>query len=299
MQINYEYYRVFYYVAKYRNFTQAARALISNQPNVTRVIKNLESELGCMLFIRSNRGVTLTPEGELLYAHVSVAFEQIQAGEEELFWGKNLHGGSISVGASETALHSLLLPILHRFHQRYPKVRLRIFNYTTPQAILALKNGLVDLAVVTTPTGVGTPLIETPLKSFRELPVCGEDFRQLARRRISISELAKYPLVSLSRDTKTYEFYHELFLKYGITFMPDIEVATADQILPMIKNDLGIGFVPEALAAEDIQNGKVYQIKLEEPVPERTICLLKCMDRLENAAAREFEQMLSAEVLLK
>ena len=77
MNISYDYYRVFYYVAKYRSFTAAARVLINNQPNVTRMMKRLEEELGCTLFIRQRRGVLLTPEGEKLYAHISVAFEHI------------------------------------------------------------------------------------------------------------------------------------------------------------------------------------------------------------------------------
>ncbi len=54
----------YYYVAQYQSFTKAAEMLRNNQPNITRYINNLESELGCKLFIRSNRGVKLTPEGE-------------------------------------------------------------------------------------------------------------------------------------------------------------------------------------------------------------------------------------------
>lgn len=49
MYISYDYYRIFYYVAKYGNFTQAAQALMNNQPNITRTIKNLEAELSCTL----------------------------------------------------------------------------------------------------------------------------------------------------------------------------------------------------------------------------------------------------------
>ena len=71
MYVTWDYYKVFYYVAKYQNFTKAARVLGSNQPNVTHTMNRLEEQLGCVLFIRSNRGVTLTPEGELLYARVS------------------------------------------------------------------------------------------------------------------------------------------------------------------------------------------------------------------------------------
>ena len=51
MEVTYDYYRIFYYAAKYKSFSQAATILMSNQPNVTRAIHNLESQLGCRLFI--------------------------------------------------------------------------------------------------------------------------------------------------------------------------------------------------------------------------------------------------------
>lgn len=75
-----DYYRIFYYVAKYRNFTRAADVLLTSQPTVTRTIKNLESDLGCRLFIRGKRGVTLTTEGELLYSYIAPAYEKILKG---------------------------------------------------------------------------------------------------------------------------------------------------------------------------------------------------------------------------
>ena len=134
MQISYDYYRVFYHVAKYHSFTRAAEVLLSNQPNVTRAVKNLESALGCILFVRSNRGVQLTEEGECLYAHIRLAFEHIQRGEEELAFSKSLGSGIVSIGASETALHGNrhsvrssrpIADYSHRSHHRYPAPRHR------------------------------------------------------------------------------------------------------------------------------------------------------------------------------
>ena len=93
MNISYDYYRIFYYVAKCGSFTGAANALLNNQPNITRAIKALEYELGCTLFIRSDKGVTLTPEGEKLYQHIAVAFQQIEAGEAEISLDKMLMYG--------------------------------------------------------------------------------------------------------------------------------------------------------------------------------------------------------------
>lgn len=71
MNINFEYYKIFYYVAKYHNFTKAAKVLESSQPNVTRAMNCLEQQMHSTLFVRTNRGVQLTPEGEKLYMYVS------------------------------------------------------------------------------------------------------------------------------------------------------------------------------------------------------------------------------------
>ena len=79
--ITYDYYRIFYYVAQYKSFTRAAEALHNNQPNITRCMNNLESELNCTLFLRSNKGITLTPEGKRLYEHAVIAYEQLSLGK--------------------------------------------------------------------------------------------------------------------------------------------------------------------------------------------------------------------------
>ena len=108
MYVDWDYYKIFYYVAKYQNFTKAARVLGSNQPNITHTMNKLEDQLHCVLFIRSNRGVTLTPEGENLYARISSAAVQIQDAEEELSASASLSHGAISISATETALNIYL-----------------------------------------------------------------------------------------------------------------------------------------------------------------------------------------------
>ena len=67
-----DYYRIFYYVAQYQSFSKAAEILGNNQPNLSRCMNLLESELGCKLLVRTNRGVSLTPEGQRLFEHVYV-----------------------------------------------------------------------------------------------------------------------------------------------------------------------------------------------------------------------------------
>ena len=76
MELNWELCRVFYHVARCRNFSRAAAMLFTSQPAVSRSMAELERELGCRLFIRNRRGVELTPEGRMFYAHVEAGCEQ-------------------------------------------------------------------------------------------------------------------------------------------------------------------------------------------------------------------------------
>lgn len=293
MNINYEYYRIFFYVAKYQSFTQAAAILMNNQPNITRTIKKLEHELGCSLFVRSSRGVALTPEGERLYSHVQIAMEQIQAGEEELALEKSLQSGMVSIGASEVALRCFLLPVLKQYRERYPGVRLRVSNHSTPQALTALKNGLSDIALVTTPLGEWKTLKVTPLKEIREVAICGAAFCDRQKKPVSLDELSRLPVISLGEQTKTHEFYSEWFWQHGLRFKPDIEAATADQILPMVRNNLGIGFVPqEFLTGEEAE--AVFPLPLCEEIPPRSICLVKRSGQILSIAAKELERLILA-----
>ena len=289
MNINYDYYRIFYFVAKYGNISQAAKLLLNNQPNLTRTIKNLESELGCPLFSRTNRGMRLTPEGQKLYEHIKVAIEHIEAGEEEITESKNLQTGTVFVAASEVALRCLLLPVLKKFRMLYPGVRIRISNHSTPQAIAALKDGTADIAIVTTPTVRSASLSETPLRSVREVAICSPAFKELLGRKISLVDLGNYPLISLGTRTKSFEFYSAFFTEHGLPYSPDIEAATADQILPMAQADLGVGFVPEEFVNP---SDNVRIIDLEEEIPERSICLIKRKEQPLSVAAKELERMI-------
>ena len=289
MYISYDYYRVFYYVAKYGNVSQAAKLLLNNQPNLTRTIKRLEAQLGCPLFSRSRKGMKLTPEGERLYEHIRIAMEHIDAGEAELTESRSLQKGSVYIASSEVALRCLLLPVLKKYRLLYPGSHIRVSNHSTPQAIKALKDGVADLAVVTSPTIRSASLQETVVKSIRESGVCSPYFKNLTDREVTLEELTKYPLISLGKGTKSFEFYSALFAENGLAYHPDIEAFTADQILPMVEADLGIGFVPTDFLRD---SSVVCRIDLKEKIPERNIVLIQRKDQPLSVAAKELERMI-------
>ena len=70
-------YYIFYTAASCGNISKAAAKLFISQPAVSKAIQKLESGLGCQLFVRSSRGVTLTEEGSILYEHTSSLFKRV------------------------------------------------------------------------------------------------------------------------------------------------------------------------------------------------------------------------------
>lgn len=292
MNISYDSYRTFYYVAKYQSFTQAAGCLLNSQPNVTRAIKNLEEALGCQLFLRSNRGVRLTAEGEKLYAHIAPAVEHIQAGEDAVAENRSLQSGIVTIAASEIALRCCLLPVLGEYRRSYPGIRIRLSNHSTSQAIAALRSGLADLAVVTAGDELPKDLSQRRVKEIQEVPVCGEAFALPRESALSLEELVRYPLVGLGPDTVSFRFFSRFFSQHQLSFHLEIETASADQILPIVREGLGIGFVPEEFLLELPSPPLIQTISLKDPVPKRSVLLLKRKGQALSAAARKLEQMI-------
>ena len=187
MDVNFEYYKIFYYVAKYHNFTKAAQALNNSQPNITRAMN----------------------------------------------W--------------------------------------------------------IDFAVVSTPAEVDSPLKQIMLMPFQEILVGGTTFTALGSQELSLREVKNYPMISLGRETMTYKFYNSVFLSHGLDLSPDTEAATADQILPLVKCELGLAFLPQPMAAPSLLKKEIVQIPLKDEIPERQICLVYDSQHPMGAAARELK----------
>ena len=115
MDVNYELYKVFYYVASTLSFSEAASQLFISQSAVSQSIKTLEKKLNQTLFIRSTKKVQLTPEGEILLRHIEPAVHLIGRGEAQLM-DTSAGGGQLRIGASDTICRYFLVPYLEKYH---------------------------------------------------------------------------------------------------------------------------------------------------------------------------------------
>ena len=115
MNIDFEYYRIFYVVAKNKNITAASKELNISQPAISKAIKKLEEQLGGELFIRTRRGVVLTNEGEEFFSYISKAIEYIYNAENKFTDLMNLNVGHIRIGVSTTVTENFWRLIYKNF----------------------------------------------------------------------------------------------------------------------------------------------------------------------------------------
>lgn len=156
-----------------------------------------------------------------------------------------------------------------------------------------MKNGEVDFAVISTPAEVEQGLKMVELRPFYEVLVGGKTFTALASRRLTLKELSCYPLISLGDESMTRSFYRQFFLDHDAVLRPDTEAATTDQMLTLVKSELGLAFVPEPMAKERLARGELVELHLQEIIPSRSICLVYDHHRPLNTAARKFQQILT------
>lgn len=292
--MNYEYCKIFYYVGKHKNLTKAAAELYSSQPAVSRAIQNLEQELGCRLFIRNKSGVEFTHEGKILYEYASVAYTQLLKAEDEVSRSVSPEGGTIYIGATITALHGYLFGILNEFHEKHPKVKFKITTGSSDRTLEKLKNGIVDLSFVTTPFTGSKGFSAVKIKEFNDILIAGNRFKELKDATLTLEDLSEYPLVCLEEGMQLREFIDEIFAKNNLPFAPEIEPDSAHLIVQMVRNNFGLGFVPQSLADEEIGRGEVFRVNLTNELPSRHICLITDPHHPLTSASRELVRMINS-----
>ena len=114
----------------------------------------------------------------------------------------------------------------------------------------------------------------------------------LCGQKLTLAELSAYPFISLGRETASYAFAYNLFAENGAAFSPDIEVATSDQILPLVRLDLGVAFLPEAFAAPALQKGEIGRLTLAETIPPRQLLMARRSGQALSIAAKALEAMI-------
>lgn len=292
MNIDLEYYRIFYHVAKAGSFTQAGEELCISQPAVSQAIKLLETTLGSKLFVRIPKGVKLTPEGEVLYSYVQRGYEYILMGEAKFQKMLDLENGEIRIGASDMTLQFYLLPYLEQFHEKFPRIKVMVTNAPTPETLEYLYDGKIDFGIVSEPFEAKPEIEITRIMEIQDIFVAGNRFRQLKDQTLAYKELEELPIICLEHNTSSRRYIDEFLKANEVELKPEFELAMSDIIVRFASRNLGIGCVVKDFAKDALDTGDLFELKFETEIPKRHFCIITGNNNPISTAAKELLGML-------
>ena len=295
MDTNLEYYKIFYYVAKYGRFTKAAEELCITQPAVSQAMKHLEQALATTLFYRTQKGMKLTREGEELFFYVRQGYEYLVMGEEKIKEMKDLSHGEIRIGASDMTLQFYLLPYLEQFHQNYPRVKIAVTNGPTPDTMNQLLSGNIDFGVISTPFAKKEEIAFQEVSRIEDVIVVGKRFKELTNRTLSYEILNELPVICLEENTSSRGFIDRHLLEHGVVLKPEIELATSDMIVQFVLRNLGVGIVMKEFVRNYLESGQLFALKFKQPIPRREIGIIRKNKRPLSSAAQKFLETIEKE----
>lgn len=251
MNINFEYYKVFYVIAKNKNITKAANELNISQPAISRMLKTMEEQLNTKLFIRKTKGVMLTQEGNELYNLISNEINNIIKAEND--FSKLINNKSIKIAVDKSILNYLInehkLDNILNNNKNVDFINTNHFDLLNNQ----LLNNLIDFAYVLEPVNYQ---FSDNIK-FIEI----HELHLILVSNSKNDKISNKPLVMLN-NKRFNKIYDDVIHDSNIVINEKIKVDDYDNLYPLILNGYANGFLVKELIANEMNNNLLFEIPI-------------------------------------
>ena len=291
MKTNLELYKVFYYVAKNKNITQAANELMVSQPAVSKSIKVLERDLNTTLFNRNKDGVSLNNAGELLFNKINKAMELIISAEEDIDSLNNMEQGTINIGAGNTIMQRYLMQYIKEFHDKYPNINVIVHTVVTEELIKRAQLGLVDIVFTHLPNTVPDNFETIKLKKLHDILVVNKDSKYLGKT-INKKDLKDLPLILLPLRASNRKNFNKFCTQNNIVINPLMEIGNDLIIEECAQNGLGVGLVVKEYVQSKLDSQELYELKTSFKIEEKDLVCLVDQNRKNNNIIKKFLELL-------
>jgi DNA-binding transcriptional LysR family regulator len=280
--------RYFSETAHSRSIREASERLHVSPSAVSRQIAKLEHELRAPIFHRRSQGMTLTAAGEILRSKVDEMIREFTRVKSHIAALQNLQAGTVDIHGFQAAVESVVAPVLHDLHARYPDL---VFNFTlssTDEAIEALMNGAAEVGLIVSPPPRDLILSTAIIRDTIVAAVAPE--HTLAQRKsVSLKEIAGCPLVLAEPSFGLRQQIDRVFDRHGI--QPNISCATNSLILMKRIASLGnhCTLLTPLAVEEEVAAGMLTAVSIKEFMDEPlvySVCVRK--GRLLSPAAKFF-----------
>ncbi|MET0280240.1 MAG: LysR substrate-binding domain-containing protein, partial [Steroidobacteraceae bacterium] len=226
--------------------TNAAAALGTSQPAISRALKELEKELGFDLFVREGRSFArITPEGVKVLEYAARALAEIDSLRAVAADLNQDARGMLSIATTHTQARYVLPPVIQAFRKRYPEVDLHLHQGTSEQISEMVSSDRVQLAIATGSEALFPELVLLPVYRWHRQVIVPKT-HPLARPgapRLTLQILEKYPLVTYVFSFTGPSSLETLFAREGLKPRVALTARDSDVIKTYVRLGMGVGIV--------------------------------------------------------
>ena len=282
--------RYFLAIAETRSFTRAAERLHVTQPTLSHQIKQLEQQIGTVLFERGTKEIELTAAGKLFRPYCERVLKEIASSMLAISELEGLMRGSLRVGVFHSFSHSVLPPILSEFALRYPGVQVTAQLVPRVDLERQLINGELDFAISYL-YDTNEQIVAEPLFDEELVFIVGSMHSHAGSKSMPMRDLATLPLVLLTAEFGARQFVDHYLADNGLTPHVVLDMNAVEPILATIRHSrLASVLAPGAIADPT----GLHLVKLTDPVPKRSVGLLWRRNGHRSAAALRMAEMIRA-----
>lgn len=282
--------RVFHAVAKHLSFTRAAEELYLTQPAITFQIRQLEEHFNTRLFDRHHNRISLTEAGSTVFNYAERILELYRETEKAINELTGVTRGIIKVGASTTIGEYLLPAILSGYHERFPKVQVRLSVDNTRLVVRKLEDATIDLGMVEGPVSNKNITVAPCFED--ELVVILHPNHPLAKlEEIPLAKLKEYPFVSREEGSGTRMVITEHLNKAGVSYDHldmILELGTTESVKAAVEGGVGFSIVSSVSLRKELIMKSLIVRRIKGMILKRTLNFVYQKQKFRSKAVEEF-----------
>ncbi|MEP6662392.1 MAG: LysR family transcriptional regulator [Verrucomicrobiota bacterium] len=253
--------RAFIILSRTGNFTLAAKELHLTQSAISHSMKALEQDVGCKILTIVGKKILLTQAGEHLLHHAEKILQEMETTRASLQQLNQWGAGRLRIGASTTACQYILPAVLREFKKRFPEYAIRVQPDDTTDAMIALLENQIDLAIGLEP-GKSEPFEFHPLFTDELFFLCSPQHPWAVGKTVARAEIPRQNYVLYSRASYTFRMVQNYFRHDEMALNTVIELGSMEAIKEMVKLDLGISILAPWIARQELDEGSLVALPL-------------------------------------
>jgi DNA-binding transcriptional LysR family regulator len=277
-------------VAELSNFRRAAESVHISQPAFSRRIDKLEQALGVRLLDRTTRRVSLTAVGRDFARKVEQLLDDLDNTLLGIRGVAATRMGEVTIACVPSTVYYFLSQVIRRYHESYPKIRVKIFDAGANEVLAAVARSEADFGLNF--MGGQEPDIEfKPLLEERFVAACRRDHPLARKRKATWSELAQYDFISVDKSSGNRLLLDQALAHVSGRPQSIYETQHVTTMLGLVEAGLGVAAVP-SLAMPGADHPLLVSVPLADPVVTRRVGLIKRKGRALSASAQQLYDFL-------